>query len=121
MRNWCGAPIQLPGIGVSIVVLPDALRARKAPPVDPVLKMAQGGALRSVPNPACWNAAPPKVATNSMECPGEKVALVARSVPSTEALPPATVTPPPVLHGVLDHPAGSAVPENSEPTAGARI
>src|SRR5438132_1558044 len=33
----------------------------------------------------------------------------------------ATVAPPPMLHGVLNQPAGRALPPNSAPTAGASV
>src|SRR5215212_3455251 len=63
MRNRCGAPSQLPAMVVLCVAEP-AVRAKSAPPPPPVLKMAHGGAFRSVPKPACCKAAPPNVATN---------------------------------------------------------
>src|ERR1700730_15226391 len=68
----------------------------------------------------CWLARL-KVATNSKELPGPKKALVPMRAPSEMSEPPATLELPPVPYGELNHPDGSAVPENSAPTVGARV
>ena len=72
------------------------------------------------PNPAFWNDAPLKVATNSSARPGAKVALVRAQAPSTVTLPPPTDAVPPV-HEPLAQPTGRLEPENSAPTVGARM
>src|SRR4051812_41397507 len=82
-------------------------------------------ALRSWPKPAFWNPAPPNVAVNSSERPGPKAgaAVGLARAPSTLIEPPATVEPPGAefAHSVDDQPLGRFVPENSEPTVGARV
>ena len=93
-----------------------------------MLNIAQfGELLTSTPKPTCWKAVAPKVATNSSEWPGPKVASVPAMAPSTCRLPPETVAvppaPPPELSQVeLDQPAGSpGPPENSWPSVGFRV
>src|SRR5439155_24527464 len=61
------------------------------------------------------------LATNSSVCPTLKVVGARTDAPSTLIDPLATVDPPPVVITVLDQPAGSAEPENSVPTVGARM
>ncbi len=91
-----------------------------------VLNIAQALLKLSV-KATCWKGAAAKVATNSSEWPGPKVALVPAMAPSTCRAPPETVAvppaPPPWLSQVeLDQPAGSAgPPENSWPSVGFRL
>ena len=87
-----------------------------------VLKKIHGGSESKVPaKPTCSKAAAPNVATNSRALPGPKEASVAARAPSTVSWPPETATDPPPPHAAPVQPAGSAEPENSSFTAGARM
>src|SRR5690242_8749289 len=120
MRNRCGEPRSDAASGVSMVAVPEFVRANSDPPPN-VVSMAHGAASNVSPKPACWNALPLKVATNSSECPAVALAIVPARAPSTTSAPPDTVAVPPGLHDVDDQSAGNAVPENSLPAAGLRI
>ena len=93
----------------------------RAAAAEPVLNIAHRAELKSSANPACWNASPVNVATNSRERPGVYRAVVRANAPSTVSRPPETVAAPPVFQGVPVQSAGRAVPENSAPAVGLRM
>ena len=76
------------GLPSTVSTVPDPLlvRAWSDAPSVPVLKIAHGAPLRSVPKPTCWNGSFANVATNSRERPAEYVAVVPSSVPSTASV-----------------------------------
>src|SRR3954469_16400573 len=118
--------------GVSIAAVPVLVRAVSAPPLI-VLKIAHGCVAleRSCANPECWNASPVNVAMNCRRGPGvidlcssqgpAKSEQVPSRDPSTSAMPLPRNADPPAANGTVSQPGDNAEPENSVPTAGARI
>ena len=88
MRNRCGEPSRSGAERrVECCAEPLFVRAFSVVPSEPVLKIAHGAALRSVPKPTCWNDSLANVATNSSDAPGVYVAVVPTSVPLTVSRP----------------------------------
>src|SRR3954451_14477820 len=110
----------MPASAASTGADPLLVRAYSASPA-PLLKIAHGVSLKVRPKPTCSYGAPLKVVENSTDRAGANSASVEARAPSMLSAPPDTsivVTPP---HDTVDHPAGSAVPSNSAPTAGASV
>ena len=73
-----------------------------------VEKIAHGAAFSVTPKPTCWKPAVPNVATNSSDAPGPNKASVCGAGSVHRDKPSATVDTPPVAHGMLVQPTGSA-------------
>src|SRR5690349_6499557 len=101
MRYWCEVPIRPAPSDTSELPL---LRAYTASPAVPLPTVTHGAPNAApVARPTFWNGSPRNVATNSIELPGPKVALLVRPYPSIDTRPPPTASLPPPCHEAACH------------------